>query len=74
MVDLSEKSLEEALIVMRDGLREPIELMKVKPTRIVIYPPYLKKALRILGLIKQPIKRSAGMRKKKRNLYWRESV
>ena len=72
MTNLSEQSLEEAIIQMRGMIDS--KGIKAKPTTLWVYPPYLKSALRILGLIKQPLKRSASMRKKKRNLYWRESV
>ena len=72
MIDLSEQSLEQAIIKMRDSIDS--SRITMKPTTLWVYPPYLKPALRILGLIKQPAKRSANMRKKKRNLYWRQSV
>jgi len=72
MSNLSELSLEDAIIKMRDSIGG--ERINIKPTTLWVYPPYLKSALRILGLIKHPIQRSASLRKKKRNLYWRQSV
>jgi hypothetical protein len=72
MIDLSQQSLEDAIIKMRDSLDG--SRINIKPTTLWVYPQYLKVALRILGLIKAPIKRSSSLRKKKRNLYWRQAV
>ena len=47
---------------------------KIIATQLLVYPKYLRDALRILGKIKQPVKRVAGLRKRKRALYWRDSV
>lgn len=47
---------------------------KTIATQLLVYPKYLRDALRILGKIKQPVKRVAGLRKRKRALYWRDSV
>lgn len=71
-MNLSEQSLEDAIKSMRDSIGD--NRINIKPTTLWVYPQYLKQALHILGLIKQPIKRSASLRKKKRNLYWRKSI
>ena len=72
-MNLSESSLEEAIVaISKMADREPG--LSKKPTMLYCYPPYLKKCLRILGLIKQPIARSASIRKRKRALYWRKTV
>jgi len=48
--------------------RNPIN---IRPKVLLVYPPYINKALLILGLIKHPVKKVSGLRKRKRALYWR---
>lgn len=71
-MNLSEQSLEEAIISMRDAISNGS--IRAKPTRLWVYPQYKRDALRILGWLKQPVKRVQGLRKRKRALYWREKV
>ena len=65
---LNEKSLEGYILSMRDSTGK----LRKKPTQLWVYQPYLRSSLRILGFLKQPIKRVQGLRKRKRALYWRD--
>jgi hypothetical protein len=71
-MNLSNESLDDAIKSMRDSIGN--RAIKAKPTTLLVYPPYLKMALRILGLIKQPVQKASGLRKRKKALYWRKTV
>ena len=68
---LNEKSLEDAIRQIA-SLRE--KKLLHKPTYFLCFPHHVKTSLKILGWLKQPVKRVQGLRKRKRALYWRKTV
>jgi hypothetical protein len=67
---LTEESLLEALTEVREGLIA----LNATPTLLLTSKKHMKSALRILGLIKQPVRKVSGLRKRKNALYWRKKV
>jgi hypothetical protein len=67
-MNLSEDSLLMALSEVRDGLIK----LNSEPTSLVVVDKHMRLALKILGVIKHPVQRVSGLRKRKRALYWRK--
>ena len=70
-MNLTEQTLEDAIRQMA-SLAD--KRLLHKPTYLLCYPEHKKASLKILGWLKQPVKRVQGLRKRKRALYWREKV
>jgi hypothetical protein len=66
---LTEESLLEALTEVREGLIA----LNATPMSLLVPNKHIKAALRILGLIKQPVQKVSGLRKRKKALYWRKT-
>ena len=59
---LSDESFKEAVKRMSN---------RIVAQELLVYPKHLRAALGLIGKIKHPVKRVAGLRKRKRALYWR---
>jgi len=71
MKNLYEQTLEEAIEQIKSLCDKKL---LHKPTYLLCYPEHKRAALRIIGWLKQPVKRVQGLRKRKRALYWRDKV
>lgn len=65
---LTLESLERAL---RRMVEDMDTRMHLKPTKLWVHPMHRREAMRLLGWLKGPIRKTKGTRARKRALYWR---